>query len=565
LDETPGRLARFVAAPILVYFAVFSVLTYPLILSFSTRFFTNAGDGLQNVWNLWWVDRAVTVLHTTPWFTTYLHYPYGVSLVGHTLNPFNGLLAIPLLRLMTLVQVHNTIVLLGFVMGGVTAFWLAYRFCGRFWPSILGGGVFTFSEYHFAHAEGHLQLVSLEWLPVFALTWHMLLNKPTPLASVGTAVALLLVILCDYYYFAYSLLYAGIATGWEVLRRRDAAFLVRKPYAGPIVLFFVLTAATSGILIQQLLTLNAVDPLLGSHQADEFSTDLLAAVIPGGHWRFAEVSMPFWGALPGNIHESSVDVGISVLVLLALLIGRRSSFLVRQVSVWGAVLLVFWMLSLGPVLRISGTPAPEIPMPYRVLQKLIPALSLGGVPARMMVMVYLAAGVLASVSLTLLWRESLVARAVACALVALMAVEYLPQSVSATSPDVPGYVLAVRNISGPGGLLDMVSGYSEDHPFGDSTGAGVALYYQTIHERPIASGYIARLPQSAWDRLLDIKRLVDQNAYAQLCRDYDLRYVLMPASVAPMPSLSSARLLYSDPVGAADLFDVAPDGVCIAT
>ena len=54
---------------------------------------------------------AVRELHVLPWYTTYLHYPVGTTLLGHTLNPFNGLLAIALLPVLTLVQTYNSIVI----------------------------------------------------------------------------------------------------------------------------------------------------------------------------------------------------------------------------------------------------------------------------------------------------------------------------------------------------------------------------------------------------------------------------------------------------------------------
>ena len=214
---------------------------------------------------------------------------------------------------MTLVEAHNAIVIFSFVMAGIAAFWLSYAFGASYWPSILGGCVFTFSQYHFAHTEGHLQLLAVEWLPVFALLWYTLVTKPTYLASVGSAVSLTLVVLCDYYYFVYSLFYALIVIGAETWRRRELSFLARAPYARPLLLFAALAAVTSGQLIVRLLALNAADPLLGAHEADMFSTDLLAAFVPGGHWRFADLTASFWEALPGNIHETSVDVGLAVV------------------------------------------------------------------------------------------------------------------------------------------------------------------------------------------------------------------------------------------------------------
>src|SRR5689334_13458761 len=69
-------------APTLAYFAGFCLLTYPLIWSFRSALFADEYDGLQNYWNLWWVDTAITRLHQSPWFTPFLHHPYGVSLLG---------------------------------------------------------------------------------------------------------------------------------------------------------------------------------------------------------------------------------------------------------------------------------------------------------------------------------------------------------------------------------------------------------------------------------------------------------------------------------------------------
>jgi hypothetical protein len=549
-------LPRFLVLPAVVYVIVFWLLTYPLLGSFSTEFFTNAGDGLQNVWNLWWVDRAVSVLHTSPWFTSYLYYPSGVSLVGHTLNPFNGFMAIALLRFLSLVEAHNVIVVFSFVLSGVTGFWLAYQFCRRYWPSIVGGAIFTFSEYHFAHADGHLQLISLEWIPLFALAWYALLRKPSLAISIGSAAVLLLVMLCDIYYFAYSILFAGIVVIREAWRQRDALFLVRRRYAVPFLLFVFLTGLTSGQLLLRLLALNAADPLLGSHDADSFSTDLLAAIIPGGHWRFADLTKPFWDALPGNIQESSVDVGFGVAAALIYLVIRRSTDLAREAADWWVVLGVFWVLSLGPVLRIWGKRVAQVPMPYTLLQAMVPPIDLSGVPARMMVMVTLAAAVLTPVSLALLFADGRRARVAGAGLVLLMLLEDVPRPIPTTPPEVPAYVLALHAAGADGGVLDLVSGYFPERPFGSVSGTGAGLYYQSVHQLPMAGGYVARVPSSAWAMFLRQKELSDQHAYAALCREYNLRYLVAPHQDASAENLSAAHLIYTDQTADADVFEL---------
>jgi hypothetical protein len=98
------------------------------------------------VWNVWWVDKAVSELHQQPWFTQYLHHPHGTHLLVHTFHPLKGLMAIPLLRFLSLGETYNVLVLFSFVMGGITAFWLALRVSKAYWPSIVGGFVFSFSN-----------------------------------------------------------------------------------------------------------------------------------------------------------------------------------------------------------------------------------------------------------------------------------------------------------------------------------------------------------------------------------------------------------------------------------
>ncbi len=154
---------KYFALPVLFFTITFIVLTYPLILSFETHFFTDDGDGLMGVWNLWWVERVVThpIEYSTFWHTDMLHQPFGITLLGHTLTPFNGLLASLLTRFMPLLEAHNLIVIFSFVMSGLTAYWLGYYFSRSVFGSLFAGWLFTFSAYHFTHFDGHLNLITL--------------------------------------------------------------------------------------------------------------------------------------------------------------------------------------------------------------------------------------------------------------------------------------------------------------------------------------------------------------------------------------------------------------------
>ncbi len=309
------KLIWFAALSTFSYFLVFAAMTFPSIFYFSSHYFADDGDGFQNVWNIWWVNKAVTELNQLPWFTRFLYAPHGTSLLAHTLNPFNGFVCIPLLRFLSLVQAHNFIVIFSFVMGGLTAFALAWFLTRRYWVGWFAGFVFTFSNFHFAHAEGHLQLVSLEWLPAFVLAWLMLLEKPSSGRALFAASMGFLVLLCDYYYFFYCGITALILLVYEGRMRRDPLFFARGGSAKPFLVFVVTSTVLCGPLVVGLTSL-ANENFTGSHDPAAFSADLFGYLIPGGHWRFNYLTHFFWRRLPGNVHESSVYLGFGGVILL---------------------------------------------------------------------------------------------------------------------------------------------------------------------------------------------------------------------------------------------------------
>jgi len=528
-----GRAGQMVAGPLAFYFGAFCLLTWPLITKFATHFFADTGDGLQNVWNLWWVNKAVTELGKLPWHTEYLHYPFGISLVGHTLNPFNGFVAIPLLRVLSLVQAHNVIVIASFVLGGYTAFLLAYQLTRSYLPSIVAGYIFTFSSYHFAHAQGHLQLVSLEWLPLFILLWYMLICRPSIAKAIGAAGALFLVLLCDYYYFLYALVTGYVIVRWRAYALKDNLYTFRRPYLVPLSVFAALVALLCGPLVGALTFTSLGDPLLGAHLPEEFSLDLLGLVIYGGHWRFAWLTEWFWARLPGNINESSVHLGLAVLVLLGYVWARRKEAAARGIGVWYLMFVLFTVLSLGPVLQVWGQRLPYTSLPYGWLEIALPPLRMSGVPVRMVVMSTLSAAVISAVGLKLLQAGSARARLLVGGLLLLLVIEYLPGPMPASQVAVPACVRVLRDLPG-GGVLDL------------SENLSLPLYYQTIHEKPIALGYVARLPRSVYERDLELARTFGARRFAELRERYGIRYILAEKAPVELYQSPEAEMLCAD-------------------
>jgi hypothetical protein len=188
LNRHPDRYRRHVYA-LLGYLALTLLMTYPLVREFARAIPGDGFDGWQNVWNLWWVKRALLVEGRNPYFTRFVDYPDGVFLYFHTLNIFNGLTFLPVTLNAGVLVAYNVAVVFSFVVSGYGTYLLVLYVMrhdsleGRDlrWQvrlaAFLGGVVFAFSPYHTAHLLGHMQLISLEWIPFYALFAIMAIDK----------------------------------------------------------------------------------------------------------------------------------------------------------------------------------------------------------------------------------------------------------------------------------------------------------------------------------------------------------------------------------------------------
>jgi hypothetical protein len=509
------------------YFVCFVLLTAPLIASFSTRFFTDDGDGLQNVWNIWWVNKAMR-LHQSFWHTNFLHYPQGTTLIGHTLCPFNGLTWTFVVPFFSLVQAHNFVVVFSFVTGGIGAMLLAHRFSKRWLPSLAGGFVFTFCNYHFAHAQGHLQMVSLEWLPFFLLAFYDLVHEPRLWRALLAALVLFLVILCDYYYFFFCVLAGVIVVVDLVIRRRSLRPLFEGRRLVSLGVFTLLVLATAGPIVWSLLQASRSERFMGAHAPATNSLDLLALLIPGGHWRFAKLTEWYWSQLgpkdqPNNPHEHSVAMGLSVLFLLIVAWWNRRRPLSADLKLLFGMMLFFFVMALGPDLRIWGWSAGLPYTPYRLLETVFPFLKISGCPVRMVVMVLLCASCIAAYGIKLIAESPGEGKRLLLAGVAiLLFFEYLPDGIPSTSPRVPAYVRVLKNLPAEGCVLDRYEG-----------SLSRCLYYQTVHEKPMPTlfGFIARMPRTAVQADRDIVDIARAGNFRELRGRYRVHYLVMPDQV----------------------------------
>ncbi len=515
--------------PAAIYFLFFSIYTWPWMSHFNGWYFTDDGDGLQNVWNMWWINEAVTQLQTSPWYTSFLHQPGGTTLIGQTLNPFNGFVGILLLPFLSLNQAFNIMIIFSFIMSGVTMFWLCRYLTGRYVASIIGGFIFTFSSYHMAHGVGHMQLISMEWIPLFILLWWKLLVTPRYRYALGAALSLLLILFCDYYYFLYSVMLAVLILIYLFFRKQLPSIksrVVQLRWGA-----FLLSSAILCLpLPLALLSFNSRDELLGSHPARIFSTDILTPFINGGFWRFSSLTDGYWKQIPGFTSETSNYIGVSVLILCVIVLIKRSKIHTHSLF-WLGVAVFFAVLSLGPRLMYRGYTHEDIPLPYVAMERIIPGMKLSGMPVRMMFVTIFATSIIAAMVLAKVNLTKTRGKLIILAFSGIIFIELFPHELPYTPNTNPSYAAGLKALP-PGDVLDSAA-----------KGESYRLLAQTEYEKPMALGYVSRLPTSITESEGYLVEDVTLGRYEKVCSVYGIRYITTPIS---RPLNTTLPIVYKD-------------------
>jgi hypothetical protein len=291
---------------------------------------------------------------------------------------------------------------------------------------------------------------------------------------------------------------------------------------------------------------------------------------------------PLWGAASRAVYtgfgidpiESVGWLGIVPVALAVFAVQRRRAD--RNIRLWYAIGCVFFAWSLGTHLFIAGHNIALV-MPGAIVQ-FVPILANARMPGRAMVVVYLAMAVLAAVGVSECRKTT--ARALAMlAIPVLVLADFFVAPLPIASVTCPPIYDAVRTSPKQGTLVELPLG------FGDGLGSitpvdnRLMLACQTIHGRPIAGGFVARLSPrvtaayaadpllAAWMRLSGAATfsrfpLLDPGSAAERLRSDAIALVLVDRQSASEPLqryVDTLRLINVADDGRHVLYAVPPE------
>ena len=412
------------------------ILTWPLVAHLTTHV---PGDGIDDpslAWNLWWVKHALVDQPQNSFISTWQFWPIGINLAFYTLTLLNGMLGVPLVSAFGVIPAYNLLLLSSFVLGGFGAYLLCLEFLGGGNKEIsrqvdketrkrsvspclrvsvsafLAGALYAFaSSKLFYAALGQGNIASSQWVP-FAALYIVRAARPGGKARDAALAALFLALqaYAEMTYASFLLVFAGLAFVWGgvtlLQRPRDPAQTSVHParrvitrYVARFTFLAVLFAlAITPLLANMLPDLRAEGDFLtsGGGFADIFSADLAGYAVP------TQLHPLLGGVIRAWSHDSTPQPDGSYFALnkgqqiylgyvaLALAItgtwrGRRRG----GTWFWVTSALLFFVLTLGPNLRIAGHDT-GIPLPFRLLE-VLPFFKGNRYPSRYSVMLMMSA------------------------------------------------------------------------------------------------------------------------------------------------------------------------------
>jgi hypothetical protein len=442
----------------------------------------DALDAHLFLWNFWWTHETVSALQN-PYWTPLLAYPGGASLSFHSYPMLHSLLTVPVQSaaqgIAPLFASFYVLVLVSSIASALAMYWLALRLTRHRGAAIVASLIFTGAAFRLLNVA-RLHIVATEFLVGYIACFVAFIDRPTRGRAAACGICLALSLYTSPEYALYSVAFSAV---WMLAQWWAVGDLPRPVFWRRLLLAACIFAAIGApLLLVQAADVRAgrVTPSRSLAEATVWSPALLSFVTPSR-------VHPFYGGefaargdygtrdTLGMRSETAIAPTVWLLALLGCWRTRRDGS-----RFWVAAAAVFLVLALGPILRVSGTWATGIPMPYSLLYTLFPPLRASRDPTRFFALALIMVSVVAAYGMRACLRPIRRPGLRTAAGVAIGLLVYLdtltiwPPKLHAADMVPAGYA---RLAAAPGAFAVL-----------DLSGDQQALIAQVVHRHPITGG-----------------------------------------------------------------------------
>jgi len=539
--RTAARIADSPAGTFGICLIFSLVMIYHFVIPLNAILSTDGrvwNDPAHLIWGLWQVNESVTSGHS-PYSTNMAFYPVGARLMHPIV--VEGFLPITFAvktltggDVMYPVYAYRIILWICFTLLLYFTYRLLREIGSSRWAATIAAVGFAFCDFFIEHAP-HLTLLAAFFIPLTGLFLVRLYRRPGTRAVIAAGLSAGLAI----YFTELALhIFMGllfVLLALCVIHEERKALLAKLRLLGArrilltsalcvaVMMPFVINHFSSGV---------SKPPLI---ESANFSANLPGFVIPEpqrtpvyGH-TFATLSARMTKGIDGR--ETFIGFPLLIFAVVALVTMKQK--MLRAAAVVG---LVFFILSLGPTLKVFGTDT-GVRMPYALLMK-IPPFDFGRTPVRFAMVGIFFLTIVAAAGITWTQRALTSRRGKGwSAAVLLLVFAWVAAEAYAPLPRQPSFqppAELARIINGP--VLNLPASRFD----------GYAALLQVFHRQPIATGYISRFSDQQINHVENLARLADTGGpelCAELSRMGIRNIVLNPVPLIAAPyDLSECRL-----------------------
>jgi len=443
------------------------VITCPLPLRMGQVLAGGDIDDYINPWVDWWTYHVLTTPDESLYYTDYLFYPDGVSLVFHSFSHVNTAISLALQPWVGQPAAYNVTILLAYLLSAFGMYLLVEYLTASTVAGIVSGIVFAFNPYHIFRSI-HPVLVSAQWMPLSLLFLIRWLREREWRHVVLAALFFLLNALTSWHLMTlFSLWLVVFAVYYLILENseRRSSFWQR---VGGLAVF----ALVAGLLVLPFLW-----PLL-REQLTVSRSYMPAALEKGRPMDLRNLVLPPW------IEPVKWAGYLGLVTVLLAGIGAWKGR--REARMWCGSAVLFLLIAIGPYPQVHGETIETITLPWSSL--FIPLLR-NTLRFQLLVMFGLAgaAGYGWTVVQNWLARFRWGALGGIVALV-LLVLDYSHWPFPMVTPAVSPFYEQLALEAGDFAIAPLPSTRQT---------AKYYMYYQTIHGKKTVGGCVSRTPQEA--------------------------------------------------------------------